>query len=352
VSTPLGFGIVGAGNISLIHAQALAEVPGARLRAVLARDPAKAEALASRFGAEPCTDPARFFAREDLQVVTICTPSGTHAELGAAAAAAGKHVLVEKPIDVTLEKARALVATCRAHGVRLGVIFQSRFLPAVALVKRAIDRGRLGRLYVADAQVKWFRGKTYYEDARWRGTKALDGGGALINQSIHTVDLLQHLAGPVASVFGMTGRLRHPSIEGEDTAVAVVRFASGALGTIQGTTSIWPGFARKVELHGERGTIVLEGNDVTIWSVEGTGEEEAELERLRAGAKDASDGSSNPMSLDTAGHRRQIEEFVAALREGRAPAVDGEEGLKALEIVLGVYRSAETGAPVALPLPG
>lgn len=345
----IGFGIIGAGNISLIHAQAIAGTPGARLRAVLGKTRERAAPLADKFNAEATTDADAFFARPDIQVVTICTPSGTHAELGARAAAAGKHVITEKPIDVTPERAKTLVDACDRHGVRLGVIFQSRFLPAVALIKKAIERGRLGRLYVADAYVKWFRTQEYYEAARWRGTKALDGGGALINQSIHTVDLVQYLAGPAASVFGVTARMRHTGIEGEDTALAVVRYASGAVGVIQGTTSIYPGFSRRVELHGEKGTIVLDGNDISVWKLTGEpGEEEAELERQRAAVRDVSDGSSNPMNLDIAGHQHQIADFISALRDGRTPAVDGREGLKALALVCGIYRSAETGQPVSL----
>jgi UDP-N-acetyl-2-amino-2-deoxyglucuronate dehydrogenase len=349
-SNEIGFGIIGAGNIAQVHAEALRDLPGARLRAVLARDEARTRPLAERHGAEAVTDADRFFARPDIHAVSICTPSGTHAELGIRAAAAGKHVLVEKPIDVTLDRARALIEACRRHGVQLGVIFQSRFMPAVAFTKRLLDGGLLGRLYVADAYVKWYRAPAYYEAARWRGTLALDGGGALINQSIHTVDLLQHFAGPVAQVFGHTARLRHPQIEGEDTAVAVLKYKSGAMGVLEGTTSVAPGYPRRLELHGERGSLVLDGNDVTALDVEGASAEKAELERLRQAAKDASDGSSNPMNLDVTAHRRQFEDFVAAVRDGRSPLLSGDEGLKALEIVLAVYRSAGSGQPVALPL--
>jgi UDP-N-acetyl-2-amino-2-deoxyglucuronate dehydrogenase len=344
----IGFGVIGAGNIAVIHGQAIGALPGARLRAFLGQTPARVEAMAAKFGAEAMTDVESFLARDDIQVVTICTPSGTHAELGMRAAAAGKHVMVEKPIDVTLEKANALVAACDQHGVRLGCIFQSRFLPAVALIKQAIERGRLGRLYVVDGYVKWFRAPAYYEAARWRGTKALDGGGALINQAIHTVDLLQHFAGPVASLYGYTDRKRHAGIEGEDTALALLRYRNGAAGVIEATTSLYPGVSRRVEVHGERGTIVLDGNDIALWKLEDTGEEELALERLRALTKDASDGASNPMNLDVSAHRQQLEDFVAAIREHRAPAVDGREACKALAIVLSVYQSADSGAPVTL----
>ena len=351
----IGFGIIGAGNIARIHAQAvtaLASTPlgrGVKLRAFLAASPTRVGTLAAEFGADPCTDRAAFFARPDIQVVSICTPSGTHAELGRAAAAAGKHVIVEKPIDVTMAAAHSLIEACDRAGVRLGAIFQSRFLPAVALIKQAIDRGRFGRLYVVDAYVKWYRAPAYYEAARWRGTKALDGGGALINQAIHTVDLAQHFAGPAASVFGYTDRKHHLTIEAEDTALALVQYRSGAAGVIEATTSIAPGFARRVEIHGELGSVILDGNDIATWSLAGHDEEEVALDRLRAQARDRSDGASDPTKLDVAGHRQQFEDFVAAIREGRAPVVGGREALGALEIVLAVYRSAQTGEKVELP---
>jgi predicted dehydrogenase len=349
-SGAIGFGIIGAGNIAQFHAQAVAGISGARVVGFVAQTLGRAQTLAQKYGADAFTDLDHLLARPDVHVINICTPSGTHADIGIRAARAGKHVICEKPIDVTLTKARALVDACREKGVRLGVIFQSRFLPAVALIKKAVDRGRLGRLIMGDAYVKWWRNQAYYEAARWRGTKALDGGGALMNQSIHTIDLLQYTMGPVSSIFGFAEKKRHPYIESEDTAAAVVRFKNGAIGTITGTTSLYPGFARRLEIHGEKGSIILDGNDITVWKLEDTGEEEVELERMRALAKDASDGSSDPMALDVAGHRRQIEDFIGAVRDGRAPIVDGAEGLKALEIVLAVYRSSETGRLVELPL--
>jgi UDP-N-acetyl-2-amino-2-deoxyglucuronate dehydrogenase len=354
----IGFGVIGAGNIALIHGKALTALAdqGVRLRAFLGRTPARVEKLAAEFGAEALADPDEFFARPDIQAVTICTPSGTHGEVGRRAAAAGKHVLVEKPIDVGLHEARSLIAACQKYRVRLGVVLQSRFLPAVQLIKQAVERGRLGRLHVVDAYVKWYRTREYYAASSWRGTKALDGGGALINQAIHTVDLVQYFAGRATWVSGLTARKQHPQIEAEDTALALVRYESGAAGVIEATTSLYPGFARRVELHGERGSIVLDGNDIASWNLVDRGQEEEELDRSRRAESDLRDSdrfnaASDPMALDIWGHVRQMKDFVAAVREGRAPAVDGPEALKALEIVLAVYRSAEIGRPVELPLP-
>jgi predicted dehydrogenase len=334
----IGFGIIGCGNISTIHAKAIQAIPEARLRAFHSHSQPRAETMAQQYGVDAEASLDRFLQRTDIQVVSICTPSGTHAELGIKAAAAGKHVVVEKPIDVTLEKARMLIDACRKARVKLAVIFQARFLPAVQILKSAVDRNRLGRIIMGDAYVKWSRTREYYEAARWRGTLALDGGGALINQSIHTIDLLQYFVGPVASVFGFAERKLHPYIEAEDTAVAVLKFKNGALGVIEGATSISPGFSRRVEIHGEKGSVTLEGNDITAWKLTEKGEEEEALSRLKE--RDLSNGASDPMALDIGGHRRQMEDLIAAIREDRPPMIDGIEGLKALELVLAIYRSA------------
>lgn len=344
------FGILGSGAVALLHARALAQAKGAKLVAIGGRNATTTTELAGKLGVTAALDCDDLLARKDVDAVIVCTPSGTHAEQGLRAAAAGKHVLVEKPIDVTLDRARALIEGCRTAGVRLGVVFQNRFLPHVALIRGAIQAGRLGRVILADGHVKWFRGHGYYQDAPWRGTRALDGGGALMNQAIHTVDLVHHLAGPVASVSGFTARLRHKSIECEDTAVAALRLVDGGCGVLEAATSVWPGFARRLELHGERGSVVLEGNDVPVWSMEGSGPEEAELARLRGEEKVRSDGAQDPTAIDLTPHRLQLEDFAAAVRDDRSPAVDGEEGMRALEIVLAIYRSAASGQAVTLPL--
>src|SRR5262245_9986749 len=342
----IGFGIIGCGNISTIHAKAIQSIPEARLRAFHSHSRPKAETMARQFSVDFESSLDQLRDRKDIQVVSICTPSGTHADLGIKAAAAGKHVVVEKPIDVTLEKARMLIEACHQGGVKLAVIFQSRFLPAVQILKSAIARNRLGRLILGDAYVKWYRTREYYEAARWRGTLALDGGGALINQSIHTIDLLQYFIGPVTSVFGFAEKKLHPYIEAEDTAVAVVKFRNGALGVIEGATSVSPGFSRRVEIHGEKGSVILDGNDITAWNLTDTGEEEEALSRLKE--RDLSNGASDPMALDISGHRRQMEDLIAAIRQDRPPMIDGAEGLKALELVLAIYRSAREKTLVEL----
>jgi len=338
----IGFGLVGTGLIGKVHAEAIAAIPGTRLVAVCGRDPGRTRELADRHGAAAFTDYNAFLSHPNLQIVNICTPSGTHAELGIAAAAAGKHVLVEKPIEISLERADALIQACDANGVKLGVIFQSRSLFPVQRIKQAIDEGRFGRLLLADAYVKWFRVPDYYAPGSWHGTLTLDGGGALINQAIHTVDLLRWMAGPVETVFAFKGALRYPHIEAEDTLVASLRFMNGALGVIEATTSVAPGFKRRLEISGERGTVILDGDEISCWALEGEdGAGDGKGEQI-------TDGSSNPAAIATEGHRRQIEDMMRAVIEDREPVVPGREGRYSLELIEALYRSANENRAVIL----
>ncbi|MGH9766158.1 MAG: Gfo/Idh/MocA family protein [Blastocatellia bacterium] len=334
----IGFGVAGCGMIGKVQAEAIASIPGARLLAVCARDEKRVAEFAAKFGATGYTDYDRFLDHPGLRIVNVCTPNGLHAEQGIAAARAGKHVLVEKPIETTLEKADALIEACDGAGVKLGVIFQSRFLPAAQKIKRAVDEGRLGRLMIGDAYVKWYRAPEYYAGS-WHGTMALDGGGALINQAIHTVDLLRWMLGPVDTAFAMKGALRYPQIEAEDTLVASLRFQNGALGVIEAATSAKPGFKRRLEISGERGTVILDGDAISRWELDGESQAAVEGEQI-------TDGSANPAAISNEGHRRQIEDMMRAVIENRAPMVDGKEGRKSLEVVAALYESAVSGQAV------
>jgi len=339
MTTEIGFGLVGGGMVGAVHAEAIRAIPGARLVAVCGRDADRTAKFAARFEAAAYTDYEQFLKHPGLQVVNICTPSGTHAELGCQAAAAGKHVLVEKPIEIDLERADRLINTCEAAGVKLGVIFQSRFLPAVRRIKSAVDEGRLGRLILGDAYVKWYRSPEYYAGS-WHGTLALDGGGALINQAIHTVDLLRWVMGPAEVVFALSGALLH-QIEAEDTLVGTLRFRNGALGVIEATTSVTPGFRRRLEITGERGTVILDGDTIGVWSLPDGGSPGDAAEQI-------TDGSADPAAIAAEGHRRQIEDLMRAVLEGREPVVTGHEGRKSLELVMALYRSAAQSQPVKL----
>lgn len=328
-----GIGLVGIGMIAGVQAEAIKRLSTTRLVAVCTRDARRAKEFAAQYGVTPYTDYQKFLAHPELDLVSVCTPSGTHADLGIEAAAAGRHVLVEKPIEVNLARADALIEACDRHGVKLGVIFQSRFLPSVQAIREAVEGGRLGRLMLADAFVKWFREPQYYAPGSWHGTLALDGGGALINQAIHTVDLLRWIVGPVERVGAFKGALRYPHLEGEDTLVASLRFANGALGMIEAATSAKPGFKRRLELSGERGTIILEGDSIATWAVDGEEPPPLVSEQL-------TDGSANPAAISCEGHRRQIAEMVEAIAADRPPLLDGREGRKSLQLVEAIYAAA------------
>jgi UDP-N-acetyl-2-amino-2-deoxyglucuronate dehydrogenase len=341
------FAIVGAGNIGALHALAIQQIPSARLCAVCDTDEARARNLAEEFGARWTTDLEELVSQPDIEVVNVCTPSGLHMDIAIAAAEAGKHVMVEKPIEITLSRADRIIEAARKHRVTLGVFFPSRFTEGVRVAQEAIKVGRLGRLVLCDAYVKWYRTQEYYDRGGWRGTWALDGGGALMNQAIHTIDLLQWLGGPIENVCAHTRTLAH-RMETEDTAVAIITYRSGALGVIQATTSAWPGQPSRLEISGDMGTVVLEEGIITRWKLADArpGEEEAMLNLERSPGS----GASDPVGISHPKHQKQIEEFITAVREHRPPLVDGGEGRKAVEIIHAIYRAAETGRVVSLPL--
>ena len=340
------FAIIGAGNVARVHAEAIRAIPHARVSAVCSRSELSGRALAEAYDAEWTPDYHQAVVRDDVEAVCVCTPSGTHAEIAEAAAQAGKHLAVEKPIDVTLERADRIIHAAQQAGVKMTCIFHNRFTAGVHRARQALGQGRLGKLTLAEASVKWYRPQEYY-DASWRGTWALDGGGALMNQSIHTIDLMQWLAGPVDTVFGHTATLAH-QMQTEDTAAAVVTFQNGALGVVQGATSCWPGDQARLALHGDRGTIVLEEGRIATWKLADADPDE-ELQMLTL-ERHLGSGSSDPQGIGYELHRRQIADLIEAIQEDRLPAVEGVEARRAVEIILGIYESAQKGAIVTLPL--
>jgi UDP-N-acetyl-2-amino-2-deoxyglucuronate dehydrogenase len=346
----LGCAIVGCGMIARFHARALAEVPGARLRALVSRNPANARAVADAAGT-PCeiyTELAPVLARRDIDIVIITTPSGAHLQPALAAAQAGKHVVVEKPLEISVERCDRIIDACERNHVQLVTIFPSRFADANQLLKAAVDAGRFGRLTLGETTCKWWRPQSYYDEGGWKGTKALDGGGALMNQAIHNVDLLQWLMGQVTHVTGFTATLAHERIEVEDTAVACLRFANGALGVIQATTSVHPGLPKTVSIHGDHGTAVVEQEDILRWEFRPETAEDDAVRKRFAQKVGASGGASNPAAISHEGHARQLRDFVRAITDGQAPRVDGREGRKAVAIIEAIYGSAATGRTVAL----
>jgi predicted dehydrogenase len=346
----LGFAIVGCGLIARFHGRALAEVPGARLVALVSRRDANAKQLAETLGT-PCdiyTDLAPVLARPDVHVVVVTTPSGAHLEPAVAAAGAGKHVVVEKPLEITLERCDRIIEACTRNRVQLCTIFPSRFHDSNRTLKAAVDAGRFGRLTLGETTCKWWRPQSYYDEGGWKGTQALDGGGALMNQAIHNVDLLLWLMGPVTHLSAFTATLAHERIEVEDTAVACLRFASGALGVIEATTSVHPGLPKTIAVHGDRGTAVIEQEDILRWEITPETAEDRAIKERFAQKVGASGGSSNPAAISHVGHARQLTDFVRAIETGTSPLVDGREGRRAVEVILGVYRAAATGRTVVL----
>jgi predicted dehydrogenase len=271
-----------------------------------------------------------------MQMVVIGSPSGLHATQGVAAAESGLHVLVEKPIDISTDRADALIAAAKQNSVQLGVIFQDRLKPDILRLKRWIETGRLGKLILIDARVKWYRPPDYYSASRWRGTLLLDGGGALINQGIHTVDLLQYLFGGVLSVEARIATSLH-DIEAEDTCVATLEFENGALGTLVATTAAYPGYARSVEITGAEGTVLLEQDRITRVDLRNQFSDEGKTEE-----SDGNASASSPLVGDVRGHQRIIQDFVHAIETGGPPVCDGAQGRASLALVEQIYRSAGT----------
>lgn len=343
---PVRYVVIGTGMIARFHVAAIRSAPGAELAGICGSSPEKSEMAARTYQTRAYRELEEVWADPAVDAVCVCTPSGLHAPIALQAVEHGRHVLIEKPMALTLRECGQLIDAARERGVHLGVVSQLRFSEAAARVRRAMDGHVLGRLVSADLYMKYYRSQEYYDSSGWRGRRAMDGGGALMNQGIHGVDLLQYLAGPVASVFAQAGTLVR-KIEVEDTLSAVVTFRNGALGVIQATTSVCPGFPRRLELCGEKGTIILEEDTVLRWDVEGmpctaeTGSQEHEM-----------CSSSDPAQISLAGHQRQLANFTAAIL-GREPLlIDGTEGRKAVELILAAYRSVETGRAVELPYGG
>ncbi|MGH9315356.1 MAG: Gfo/Idh/MocA family protein [Vicinamibacterales bacterium] len=311
-------------------------MPGVEIAAVYGANLEKAARLAQRVGGIAFDDLDRFLDHRPMDLIAIGSPSGLHAEQGIAAARRGLHVLVEKPLDITTARVDTLIDAAERAGVKLGVFFQDRLKPAVVRMRSLIDAGRLGTPILASGHVKWYRPPDYYGNSRWRGTWALDGGGALMNQGIHTVDLLLHFFGPVVRVSARTATRLH-MIEVEDTAAAVLEFASGALGVIEAATSVFPGYARRVEVTGSEGTLVLD-QDRLVRADLRTPLDDAAEETVGA-----SESATSPVVSDVTPHRRVFEDFIRAIETNGAPACDGREGRRSVEVVEAIYSSARTG---------
>jgi predicted dehydrogenase len=336
----MNIGILGGGNISDTHARAAAAIPGVRVVACYGANRERTAKLAARHGAAVYDDLDSFLGHRPMDIVAVGSPSALHAEQGIAAARRGLHVLSEKPLDITTARADQLIAACDAAGVKLGVFFQDRLRPAIVEVKRMLDSGELGKPVMINGRVRWYRPPEYYSGSKWRGTWTLDGGGALMNQAIHTVDLVQWFFGPVARVSSAIATRIH-DIQVEDTAAAVIEFASGAIGTIEATTSLYPGYPRRLEVTGSEGTVIIEGDDISqrdLRSMAGTGGAAAAAPRL--------ENVASPVVSDASAHQRVIEDFIRAIRENTVPSTDGREARRSVELVEMIYAAARAHQPV------
>jgi predicted dehydrogenase len=369
------FALVGCGVIAPTHVRALQQLAG-RVELVAVSDvvPEHAAALAAEFGLR-AVDYGAVLADPTIDAVTVCTPSGLHADVGVPALLAGKHVVVEKPMEVTVEACDRLLSAQQASGTTLGVICQHRFDPAAALVKKTIDDGDLGRLVLADCRVAWYRTQEYYDSGSWRGTWELDGGGCLMNQGVHTLDLLRWICGPVRSVYAQSRIATHQRIEVEDVVCATVEFENDAVGTVVASTSAYPGFPARLAIHGSNGSAVIEGDRLATLAVVGReplGGETANAHALqvamggtraatsavrqaasRASAAASDAAASDAVPVDPAdvwgeAHRLQLLDVVDAVEQGRRPLVDGAEGRASVEFVRAIYRSAGSGKVVTL----
>jgi UDP-N-acetyl-2-amino-2-deoxyglucuronate dehydrogenase len=335
-------GILGGGNISGTHARAAQEIDDAKIVAFCGSNLEKVKHLAETFGGSAYEDVDDFLSHKPLDVVLIGSPSGLHAEEGIAAARHGLHVLVEKPIAITTAETDELIEICEQAGVKLGVFFQDRVAPDILKFKELIDAGNLGKPFLASAHVKWYRPPEYYQDSRWRGTLVLDGGGALMNQGVHTVDLLLWLMGEATSVWAKAITATH-NIEVEDTVVAALQFASGAIGTLEAATSVYPGYPRRLEISGSQGTIILENDRITATNLRLPVADLAVEKPARQDERSVSASIS-----DTRGHRTLIEDFLRAVATDGKPLCDGHQGRRSVELIEAIYKSSRTGQAINL----
>jgi UDP-N-acetyl-2-amino-2-deoxyglucuronate dehydrogenase len=338
VKEELGFGLIGCGRVAPRHADSIVELPGARLVAVADVREHRAQRFARDYHADACTDYRRLLDRRDIEVINICTPSGLHAQMAIEAMQAGKQVIVEKPMALSLEEADRMIAIASATTTKLCVVLQNRYNPPMQELRRVVDSGRLGRLLLGNATVRWYRPQEYYEDD-WHGTVAMDGG-ALMNQSIHHIDALQWIMGAPGSVFAYTATLAH-RMEAEDTGVAVIRFRSGAVGVVEGSTVTYPeNLEGSLAVFGEHGSLKVGGtalNRKVIWKVDGELEHEKEL---------LTRDQVDPPSVYGTSHRAVIADMLDAIREDRPPRTNGVEAKKSVALVLAMYESARTGRAV------
>lgn len=336
-----GFGIIGAGSIAEVHARAVDTIMDAELVGVFDHNPGKTLAFGTKYKCKAFESVEELCSDDRIDMVCICTPSGKHLEPALAAITAGKHCIIEKPLETSIERCDRIIETGIKHNVLVSGIFPMRFSRVNLELKKAIDQGRFGKLVMGDAYVKWFRTPEYYSEVKWRSDLAASGGGAVMNQAIHSVDLLRWFMGKVSAVCAFSGLVGHEGIEVEDVASATLKFENGAVGVIEASTAVNPGFYRRIEILGTKGSVIIEEERLLTWKFD---EETAEDDIIRekySGSNVTGGGVSDPKAISDLGHLRQLLNIIKAVDNGYPPAVDAPEARKAVELVLAIYASAK-----------
>ncbi len=336
-----GFGIIGAGAIAEVHARAIDTIMEAELIGVYDHNPDKTIAFSLKYKCKAYESAEELCTDDRIDMVCICTPSGLHLEPSLTAINAGKHCIIEKPLETNLERFDRIINAGMQHNVMISGIFPMRFSKVNIELKKAIDEGRFGKLVMGDAYIKWYRSPEYYRDVKWRSGLASSGGGAVMNQGIHSVDLLRWFMGKVEAVCAFTGLIGHEGLEVEDVAAATMRFANGAIGVIEASTAVSPGFYRRIEILGTHGSAVIEEEKILTWKFDQeTGADEKIREKF-SGNNSTGGGVSDPKAISDIGHLRQLLDIIKAVDNGHPPSVDGMEARKAVELVLAIYASAK-----------
>lgn len=343
-----GFGIIGTGDIAAVHARAIGTIANAHLAGVtdIVRD--KAHAFGEQFNCNVFDSASALINSPEIEIVCICTPSGTHLEPALLAIDAGRHCIIEKPLEVTVSRCRTIIDAAKKKNVLVAGIFPMRFLDINMEVRKAVESGRFGKMIMGDVYVKWFRSQTYYDQVKWRGDPEISGGGAVMNQAIHSVDLLRWMMGEVKEVSAFSAMLGHHDLDVEDTAVATLRFENGALGVIEASTAVFPGSYKRMEILGTGGSVITEEETIVKWEFSEESDLDNEIRLRFSGEETVGGGVTDPKAIKDTGHIRQISDMVEALETGRPPVIDAEEAAKAVEIIEAIYKSARTGMTVSL----
>jgi predicted dehydrogenase len=335
-----GFGIIGAGAIAEVHARAIDTIMNAQLIGIFDHNPEKTNTFSIKFRCRAFNSADELCNHEKIDIVCICTPSGLHLQPALTAIRAGKHCVIEKPLETTLERCDKIIDAGIKHNVLISGIFPMRFSRVNMELKKAIDEGRFGRLVMGDAYIKWYRSPEYYKDVKWRSNFLSSGGGAVMNQGIHSVDLLRWFMGKVEAVCAFSALVGHENLEVEDVAAATLRFANGAVGVIEASTAVNPGFFRKIEILGTKGSVIIEEEKLLTWKFDEEKDNDHKIREKYSVNNQSGGGVSDPRAISDIGHLRQLLDILKAVENGHPPSIDAVEARKAVELVLAIYASA------------